>query len=245
MDVYLGEYRRAQQSAGATTTIQSAWRGRNSRQEVFFCSLTRAHSAPRAPSRPSRAYLPTRSVVHAYAHAHTDTGHSHGSTPILMVVHLLHTACAPRRARVPHACSSRSKFMFGCVVCVRLCVCVCMQISTALEQRREEYRVFLRAWRHITAAHKHARIACLERAYLGWLREAHEAKAAISRLAFLLQRSIGSSPAFAVRTHPIIGCAQPLVRIVHIADCFARSCFACDARVGVRCHAFVRWFPSC
>ena len=55
----------------------------------------------------------------------------------------------------------------------------------------------LRAWRHLTAANKHARVRCLENHFFAWLLEQREAANAVHKLAHLLQRAIGTSPAFA------------------------------------------------
>ena len=44
-------------------------------------------------------------------------------------------------------------------------------VHDKVDERRHEYRVVLRAWHHLTAANKHARLRCLEKAYFAWLLE--------------------------------------------------------------------------
>ena len=71
------------------------------------------------------------------------------------------------------------------------------EVSSIVDSKRAFGRQVFQAWYNVAAAQRHARFSTLERAFFGWLREQREARGAISKLAFLLHRSIGSSPAFA------------------------------------------------
>ena len=71
------------------------------------------------------------------------------------------------------------------------------ETSEALEEKRAQSRTIFRAWLAVITAQRYARSSTLERAFFGWLREQRETRGAANKLAYLLQRSIGASPAFA------------------------------------------------
>lgn len=71
------------------------------------------------------------------------------------------------------------------------------ETNDIVDEKRAFGRQVFHAWYSVAAAQRHARFSTLERAFFGWLREQREARGAISKLAYLLHRSIGTSPAFA------------------------------------------------